>query len=130
MQHPNIELVQGLYAAYMGGDRERVAAAFAPDVRWHNSGYDATSGTMVGVDAVLDYLMGENHMEDYNLEVVDMLASDERVAIIARTSGRRGTERIVNDFVQVIRLADGRVSEVWNYYWDQRAIAEFMPVMA
>ena len=45
-------------------------------------------------------------------------------------SGRRGTERIVNDFVQVIRLADGRVSEVWNYYWDQRAIAEFMPVVA
>jgi len=130
MQHPNIELVQGLYAAYMGGDRERVAAAFAPDVQWHNSGYDATSGTMVGVEAVLGYLMGENHMEDYSLEVVDMLASDERIAIIARTSGRRGTERIVNDFVQVIRLADGRVSEVWNYYWDQRAIAEFMPVVA
>ena len=130
MQHPNIELVQGLYAAYMGGDRERVAAAFAPDVQWHNSGYDATSGTMVGVDAVLGYLMGENHMEDYSLEAVDMLASDERVPIIARTSGRRGTQRIVNDFVQVIRLAEGRVSEVWNYYWDQRAIAEFMPVMA
>ena len=46
MQHPNIELVRGLYAAYMGGDRERVTAAFAPDVRWHNSGYDATSGTI------------------------------------------------------------------------------------
>jgi len=130
MQHPNIELVQRLYAAYMGGDRERVAAAFAPDVRWHNSGYDATSGTLVGVEPILDYLMGENHVEDYSLEVVDMLASDERVAIIAQTSGRRGTERIVNDFVQVIRLADGRVSEVWNYYWDQRALAEFMPVMA
>jgi len=130
MQHPNIELVQGLYAAYMGGDRERVAAAFAPDVRWHNSGYDATSGTLVGVEPILGYLMGENHVEDYSLEVVDMLASDERVAIIARTSGRRGTERIVNDFVQVIRLSDGRVSEVWNYYWDQRALAEFMPVLA
>ena len=69
-------------------------------------------------------------MDDYSLEVVDMLASDERVAIIARTSGSRGTERIVNDFVQVIRLEDGRVSEVWNYYWDQRAIAEAFPVPA
>ena len=37
--------------------------------------------------------MGENHVDDYNLEVVDMLASDERVAIIARTSGRRGAQR-------------------------------------
>ena len=130
MQHPNIELVQGLYAAYMGGERERVAAAFAPDVQWHNSGYDATSGTMVGVEAILGYLLGENHVEDYSLEVVDMLASDARVAIIARTSGRRGTEKIVNDFVQVIRLEHGRVREVWNYAWDQRALAEFMPVMA
>jgi len=130
VQHPNIELVQGLYGAYMGGDRKRVAAAFAPDVQWHNSGYDATSGTMVGVEAVLGYLMGENHMEDYSLDVVDMLASDERVAIIARTSGRHGTQEIVNDFVQVIRLVDGRVGEVWNYAWDQRALAEFMPVIA
>ena len=130
MQHPNIELVQGLYAAYMGGDRERVAAAFAPDVQWHNSGYDATSGTMVGVDAVLGYLMGENHMDDYSLEVVDMLASDERVAVIARASGRRGTQRIVNDYVQVVRIVEDRVSEVWNYNWDQRALAEAMPVTA
>ena len=65
MQHPNIELIQGLYAAYMGGDRERVTAAFSPDVQWHNSGYDATSGTLVGVEPVLAYLMGESHVEDY-----------------------------------------------------------------
>src|SRR6187455_1739337 len=130
MQHPNIDLVQGLYAAYMSGDRERVVAAFAPDVQWHNSGYDATAGTLDGVPAVLEYLMGENHVDDYALEVVDILASDERVAVIARTSGRRGTQRIVNDYVQVVRLERDRVSEVWNYYWDQRALAEFMPVPA
>ena len=130
MNHPNIDRVQGLYAAYMGGDRERVAAAFSPDIRWHNSGYDATAGTLEGVPAVLDYLMGEDHLEDYRLEVVDMLASDERVAIIARTSGRRGTQELTNDFVQVIRFENERVSEVWNYNWDQRALAELMPVMA
>jgi uncharacterized protein len=130
MQHPNIDLVQGLYGAYLGGDTERVAAAFAPDVRWHNSGYDATAGTLEGVPAVLGYLMNGDHLDDYRLEVVDMLASDERVAVIARTSGRRGTHAIVNDFVQVIRFVDGRVSEVWNYNWDQRALAELMPVTA
>ena len=130
MQHPNIELVQGLCAAYMGGDRERVAAAFAPDVQWHNSGYDATSGTMVGVEAVLGYLMGENHMEDYRLEVIDMLASDERVAVVAKTSGRIGDQALVNQFVQLLHLRDGRVVEVWNYNWDQQALAEAFPVAA
>lgn len=124
MQHPNIDLVERVYGAYMGGDRETVIAALDPSIRWHNSGYDAASGTLEGPDAVLHYLMGENHLEDYDLTVVDMLASDTRVAVIARTSGRLGDTRIVNDFVQLVRIADGRIAEVHNYYWDQRALAE------
>jgi hypothetical protein len=28
--------------------------------------------------------------------------------------------------VQLVRIEEGRVAEVWNYYWDQRAVAEFM----
>lgn len=127
MQHPNIDLVKGLYAAYLGGDREHVVAALAPDIRWHNSGFDALAGTLEGVPAVLDYLMGQDHLEDYRLELVDMLASDERVAIVARSSGRVGDRALTNDFVQVIRLQDARVAEVWNYTWDQRAVAELFP---
>lgn len=130
MQHPNVDLVQRLYAAYVAGDVETVAAAFAPDVRWHNSGFDPTAGTREGVEDVLAYLVGENHVEEYALEIIDMLASDERVAVIARSSGRRGEQRLVNDFVQVIRLEGGLVREVWNYFWDQRAVAEFMAVAA
>jgi len=130
MPHPNVELVQSVYAAYMNGDRDAVIAALDPDIRWHNSGYDPTSGTLTGVPAVLDYLMGENHMDDYRLDVTDMLASDERVAIVATTSGRRGDQRLVNDFVQLMRVRDGRIVEVHNYYWDQRAVAEFLAVPA
>jgi ketosteroid isomerase-like protein len=130
MSHPNLALVQSVYAAFAAGDRDRVVAAFDPDVRWHNSGSDPTSGTLVGVDAVMDYLMGENHMDEYQLDVTDMLASDERVAVVARTSGRRGDRRIVNDFVQLLRVREGRVVEVHNYTWDQRAVAEFMAIPA
>jgi len=130
MTHPNVELVQSVYGAYMGGDRDAVFAAFDPNVRWHNSGFDPTSGTLAGVDAVMDYLMGENHMDDYRLDVTDILASDERVAVVARTSGRRGDQRLVNDFVQLIRVHDGRIVEVHNYTWDQRAVAEFLAVPA
>ena len=130
MEHPNIDLVRRVYAAYMTDDRGAVSAQFAPDVRWHNSGFDATSGDLEGVDQVLAYLFAQDHLEDYRLEVTDMLASDERVAVVARTSGRRGDRTIANDFVQLIRIEGGRVAEVWNYNWDQRALAEAMPVPA
>ena len=130
MSHPNLALVQSVYGAFAAGDRDAVVAAFDPDVRWHNSGYDPTSGTLVGVEAVMGYLMGDNHMDDYRLDVIDMLASDARVAVVARISGRRGGQRLVNDFVQLLRVDDGRVVEVHNYMWDQRAVAEFMAVPA
>jgi ketosteroid isomerase-like protein len=130
VQHPNIDLVQRIYGAYMAGDKDTVAAAFESDVRWHNSGFDATAGDLVGVPAVLDYLMGTNHMEDYDLQVADFLASDDRVAIVAKTSGRIGDTPVVNDFVQLIHIVGGRVREVWNYNWDQRGLAEVMPAAA
>ena len=130
MPHANIELVQRVYGAYMQGDRDAVRAAFDPGIRWHNSGYDPTAGTLDGPDAVLAYLMGENHMEDYRLEVIDMLASDERVAVVAKTSGRIGDQALVNQFIQLLHLRGGRVVEVWNYNWDQRGLAEAFAAVA
>jgi ketosteroid isomerase-like protein len=130
VEHPNIDLVRRIYAAYLPGNREVMTTLIAPDVRWHNSGFDANSGDLAGIDEVFGYLFADNHLEDYRLEVVDMLASEQRVGVIARTSGRRGDRTIVNDFVQVIRIDDGRIVEVWNYNWDQRALAEAFPVAA
>src|SRR4051812_15868674 len=103
MDHPNVDLVLGVYGSYMEGDRDAVLHALAPDVRWHNSGYDPSAGTLEGPAAVLEHLLGDDHMEDYSLDVVDVLASDTRVAIIATTSGRRGDVRFTNDFVQIVR---------------------------
>jgi len=128
MQHENIDLVQGLYAAFMRGDGTAIAAGLAPDLRWHSSGTDVTSGTYEGIPAVLEHLIGADHMADYSMEVTDWLASDERVAVIARSSGRRGETQITNDFVQVLRIADGRVAEVWDYKWDQQALAAFTAI--
>ena len=128
MGQDNVELVRRLYTAYQTGDIATVTAALAPDIRWHNSGTDTTAGTYEGVEAVLNNIAGDNHMDDYSLELVDMLSSDQRVAVVARTSGRRGDRQIVNDYVQLIRIDDGRIAEVWNYNWDQKAIAEFMEV--
>ena len=89
------------------------------------------AGDLEGVDQVLGYLFADNHLDDYRLEVVGH--PRERRAGRGRSRERPAapaTGRITNDFVQVIRVADGRVSEVWNYHWDQRALAEAFPVAA
>ena len=101
-----------------------------PEDRLDVSGFDPTAGTYEGVDAVLGYFFAADHMDDYRLDVVDMLVIDSRVAVIAKTTGRRAARTIVNDFVQAIRFVDGKVFEIRNYAWDQRAIAEFMAAAA
>ena len=130
MDHPNLDLVRRAYAAYLTGDRATLDEVFDPDLTWHTSGFDATSGDRRGIDEVLAFLWEETHLEDTKLDVIDMLASDERVAVIARTTGRLGDRPVVNDYVQVVRIDGGRVAEVWNYTWDQRAIAEAFPIPA
>jgi ketosteroid isomerase-like protein len=126
MREQNLDLVRKVYGAYVSGDAGVVTGAFHHDIRWHNSGHDENAGTYEGIPAVIGYLMGDDHMEDYALEVVDMLVSDERVAVVARTTGRRGDRTIRNDFIQLIQIGAGQIVEVWNYYWDQRTVAEFL----
>ena len=130
MDHPNIDLVRRAYAAFLSGDRSVLEDTFAPDIRWHQSGFDATSGDYVGFDAVLGHLWADDHLEDFGMEVIDMLANDDRVVVIARSTGRVGERWMTNDFVQVIRIEGGRVVEAWVYQWDQRATAEAFPVAA
>jgi uncharacterized protein len=128
VEHPNIDLVRRAYGAYMAGDTATMTDVFEPDLTWHNSGFDANAGDLHGLEDVFAYLFSADHLEDYRLEVTDMLASDDRVAVVARTSGRRGETPVVNDYIQLIRIEAGRIAEVWNYNWDQRALAEVFPV--
>ena len=125
MEHPNLDTVQALLGGFVTGDADRLRAGFAPDIRLESSGFDSTAGTYEGPDAVIGYFFAGDHMDDYRLEVIDMLASDERVAIVGRTFGRRGERTIENDFVQVLRLVDGLVTEIRIFAWDQKALYEF-----
>src|SRR5262245_35275641 len=121
--HPNIALVQQLYAAFMQMDRDALMAAMTPDITFDAPGSSPASGSWRGREDVIAHLTeGDPLVEDYGLEVVDMLASDERVAVIAITSGVRAGRQIRNEFVQVLRIEDGRVAEIRNYPFDQAAV--------
>lgn len=89
--------------------------------------YQGDGGSYVACDAVISHLLeGEPLVENSRLDVVDMPASEQRVAIVAVTSGTRNGRTITNEFVQVVTLRDDKVSEVRNYLWDPQALPDAM----
>ena len=123
----NIEVVQALYAAYAGGDPDALRGRLQDDVVWREPDYQGDGGSYRGRDAVVAHLFeGEPLVDDYRLDVVDMLASEQRVAIVATTSGTRNGRPVSNDFVQVIRVDGGKVCEVRNYLWDPQGLRDAM----
>ena len=44
--------------------------------------------------------------------------------------GRLGSRSLLNDFVHIIWIVDGRVVELHNYTSDQQAVAEFLAAAA
>ena len=127
MTHPNIELVARLFTAFASGDSEAIASGMSPEIRWHSSGFDGTAGDYVGIPAVLAYLHGEDHAPQTQMRVLDVLASDDRAALVARTSAADGTKSLDDEWVLLLHLVDGMVDEAWTYKWDQRAWAAFLP---
>ncbi|MBD3941437.1 nuclear transport factor 2 family protein [Microbacterium sp. NEAU-LLC] len=122
----NIEIVQQLYGAFMQGDIDGVRDRLSADVEWREPAYQGDGGAYTGPDDVIAHLFeGEPVVEDYRLEIVDMLASDHRVAIVAATSGTRDGRPLTNEYIQLVTIADGRVSAVRNYCWDPQALREF-----
>lgn len=122
----NIEIVQQLYGAFMQGDVDGVRARLSPDVEWREPDYQGDGGTYAGPDEVIAHLFeGEPLVENYRLDIVDMLESSQRVAIVAATSGTRDGRQITNEYVQLVTIDNGQVSAVRNYCWDPRSLREF-----
>ena len=123
----NIEVVRSLYAAFAAGDREGVRAGLSQDVQYREPDYTGDGGVYNGRDAVIAHLLeGDPLVEDYRLDVVDMLTSEHRVAIVAVTSGLRGGQPIRNEFVQVVTLEGDQVSAIRNYMWDPQTLRDLM----
>jgi uncharacterized protein len=127
VQHRNIALVQRLFGAFMQGDREAITAGVDPDIRLYQSGHDALSGTYEGAEAVIAHLLGDYGVEEFDMQLIDMLASDTRVAVVARSTGRIGGSPITLDSVQVFRIEGDRIAEIRVFTWDQQALAALLP---
>ena len=111
------------------GNWESALALMDDDVVIHVPGRSAHAGVMRGRDAARRYIAAARRLsegEDVAVELVDMLTSEERVALIVRERFHRPAGPVEIQRCNVYRVVGERIVEVWIFEQDQYAVDELM----
>jgi ketosteroid isomerase-like protein len=112
--------------AWRAGDITRMLDAYADDVVFHYFGETDLAGDHVGKDAAVGAMLAASTRSSRTLvEIVDVLAGDERGAIVAIERFERDGESQDVQRVLLYRVHDGLIVECWLYDGDQRMIDRF-----
>lgn len=123
-----IDVVGQYGAAMAAGDMEALAATFHPDAVWHQPGANQVSGDHVGPDAILAHLGRFMQLSGgtFALKTESATESGSLVSATVRFRAQRaGHEDLDQHGVDVFRVADGRIAEVWLMSEDQEAEDRF-----
>jgi ketosteroid isomerase-like protein len=111
------------------GDWTTASAFFAEDVRLRIPGRSSLAGERRGREAALAYIdaaLARAHEGEVDVELIDMLASDERIALIVRERFRRPEGDVEIRRANVYRIAGGQIVEIWIFEGDQYAVDELL----
>lgn len=119
-----IDIVGQYGAAMAAGDMQALAKTFAADAVWHQPGTSQVSGDKVGPEAIMAHL--GHFMElsggTFVLETDSATESGDLVSATVRFRAvREGRADLDQHGVDVFRVSDGRIAEVWLISEDQQA---------
>jgi ketosteroid isomerase-like protein len=114
--------MQSYIAAARSGDFSAAYRFYSEDIVGHVPGRSAFAGELRGSQAVIGYIEHARALSrdaDVELNVVDMLASDERAALIVREVFRRPTGDVEIRRSNVYRVRGGKIVEISIYEANQ-----------
>jgi ketosteroid isomerase-like protein len=117
-----LEVMQGYIAAARSGDFSAAYRFYAEDIVAHVPGRSAFGGDLRGRAAVIGYIEHARALSlgaEVEVDVVDVLASDERVALLVREVFHLPAGDVEIRRSNVYRVSDGRIVEISIYEADQ-----------
>jgi hypothetical protein len=129
MKNNNLALVQNYFQCLANGDYATLGSLFSDDVRWHQPGNGALSKTYNG-KAELFALFGrfmEISTGSFRIDQVDhIMANGDLVTAMLQFSAKKANgENLSMSGVDLMRIADGKIVEVWLFSGDQTAEDNF-----
>jgi len=125
-QHRNAVLVEKAWQAVAASDVEALLETFSPDIVWHVTGNNPWRGDHAGSEAILEYLaqVGESG-DTYDATLEDVMTSADRAALVFSVKTRRNGVPLETSYVLLVRIAEGRIAEVWTLALDPARVDEF-----
>jgi ketosteroid isomerase-like protein len=117
-----IETIRAYIAAAHSGDFSAAYRFYSDDVVGHVPGRSQFAGELRGRDAVVDYIETARALSkrsDVEVEVLDVLASEERVALIVREVFHLPSGEVEIRRSNVYRVHGGEITEIWIYEANQ-----------
>jgi len=120
-----MDVMQHYIAAARAGDFEAAYALYGDDIVGHVPGRAAFAGELRGRDAVIAYIehaRALSHDADVEVDVLDVLVSAERVALLVREVFHRAGGDVEIRRSNVYRVQASRITEITIYEADQYAV--------
>ena len=125
--HPNAETAQRAYSAFLAGDMEAMSEMMSDDIVWHAPGNNPLSGTYRGKEEVFGLFAKIGEMSDgpMEMDIHDILANDDHVVALVGVKASRGGKRLDARSAHIMHVADGKLTEFWNFPEDPSLGDEF-----
>ncbi len=124
----NIEVVKKYFEALKTGNMEQLSSVLSNDIIWHQPGKGLLSGIYQGKDKVFA-LFGqfmEISQGTFKINVVDYVAANEDyVTVQLSFSASNDLGSIAMRGIDVMKVKDGQIIEVWLFSEDQNAEDKF-----
>jgi ketosteroid isomerase-like protein len=117
-----LEVMRRYIAAARRGDWDAAFACYADDAVGRVPGRSALAGELRGREAIRRYIetaRALSHGHDVELELIDMLASEERVALLLSERFHLEDRTVDIRRANVYRVRGDEIAEVWIFEGDQ-----------
>jgi ketosteroid isomerase-like protein len=124
-----LDVMQRYLDAAMRGDWDTAFGFFADEIALHIPGRSEFAGEHRGKQVAIDYIRtarARSEGAEVELELIDMLASDERVALLVRERFYREDGVVHIRRANVYRVQGEQIVEIWIFEADQYAVDELL----
>ncbi|MFD5408245.1 nuclear transport factor 2 family protein [Streptomyces griseorubiginosus] len=124
MTSTNIDIARTYFQAVQTGDMATLGELLDEAIVWHQPGANQFSGEHKGQGAVFQMLGGMMEASQGTFaidEIHSLMGNGDLVAATIHFTGRRGDTSMAMDGVDLLRLQNGKITEMWLFSGDQNA---------